>query len=163
MGYALEGVRLSSSTKLHFHANAADALAGPDGTELSVQPGDRVTVTSVCSPPRNIQSSSARYTNLMREQSPGTDEVNPSRGREAYVHIAALPNNTLSREISEAALTASFRALFKRRNVRRAPGPQGELKSVVGVSGVEGSVEYLREDWGSKTEFPVTLKVTWDD
>ncbi|KAH6616000.1 heme peroxidase [Chaetomium sp. MPI-SDFR-AT-0129] len=141
LGYALEGVRLSSSTKLHFQATAADTLAGPDGTELSVQPGDRVAVTSAA----------------------GTDTVDPTRARESYVHIAALPNNTLSREISEAALTASFRALFKRRNVRRAPGPQGELKSVVGVSGVEGGVEYLREDWGSKTEFPVTLKVAWDD
>jgi hypothetical protein len=64
--------------------------------------------------------------------------------------------------MSEAALTEMFRALFKRRNVRRAPGPQGELKKVVGVRG-DGAVEYLREDWGAKGEWPVTMKVCWDD
>jgi hypothetical protein len=65
--------------------------------------------------------------------------------------------------VAEAALTEMFRALFKRPNLSRALGPQGELKRVVGVSGVEGAVEYLREDWGAKGEWPVTMKVRWDE
>jgi hypothetical protein len=62
-----------------------------------------------------------------------------------------------------------FRALFRRRNVRRVPGPQGELKRVVGVpvSGEsaygDNGIEYLREDWGAKGEWPVTFKVCWDE
>lgn len=59
-----------------------------------------------------------------------------------------------------------FRALFRRRGVRRAPGPQGELKKVV-VSGEldpkAGEVQYLREDWAGKGEWPVTVKVCWDE
>jgi hypothetical protein len=56
-----------------------------------------------------------------------------------------------------------FRALFKRRGVRRAPGPQGELKRVVGVGEGSAAVEYLRGDWGAKGEWPVTMKVCWDE
>jgi hypothetical protein len=56
-----------------------------------------------------------------------------------------------------------FRALFKRRGVRRVAGPQGELKRVVGVGEGGASVEYLREDWGHKGEWPVTMKVCWDE
>ncbi len=53
-----------------------------------------------------------------------------------------------------------FRALFKRSNVRRAPGPQGELKKVIHP---DGSSVYLREDWGSQWPFPVSMKIVWDD
>jgi hypothetical protein len=56
-----------------------------------------------------------------------------------------------------------FRALFKRRGVRRAPCPQGELKRVVGVGEGSAAVEYLRGDWGAKGEWPVTMKVCWDE
>ncbi|KAH6847782.1 heme peroxidase [Chaetomium sp. MPI-CAGE-AT-0009] len=146
LGYALEGVRLSGSTKLHFEATAADSLPSADGSQIQVQAGDRITVTSTA----------------------GSDTVDPSRPREGYVHIAALPNVSFfgtagGRAVSEAALTEMFRALFKRANLRRAAGGQGELKRVVGVSGVAGAVEYLREDWGAKGQFPVTMKVRWDD
>jgi hypothetical protein len=53
-----------------------------------------------------------------------------------------------------------FRALFRRRNVRRVPGPQGELKKVPRPGGF---YVYLREDWGSMWPFPVTMRVMWDD
>ena len=63
--------------------------------------------------------------------------------------------------MAEAALTEMFRAVFKKAGVRRAPGPQGELKKVVGVRGA-GVVEYVREDWGGKGEWPGGMKVCWD-
>ncbi|KAK4156010.1 linoleate diol synthase [Chaetomidium leptoderma] len=143
LGYALEGVRLSGATKLHFHATTSDSLPTEDGTPISVQAGDRIAVSSILD----------------------SETVDPSRARESYIHFAALPNSSLpaaGRETSEAALTEMFRALFRRRNVRRAPGPQGQLKRVVVAEG-EGGVEYLREDWGSKGQWPVTMKVCWDE
>ncbi|KAL2127864.1 hypothetical protein VTI74DRAFT_10040 [Chaetomium olivicolor] len=141
LGYALEGVRLAGATRLHFHAAAADSLPTDDGGEIRVQEGDRIAISS----------------------HPGPENVDPSRPRESYIHFAASPATAfLGREITEAALTEMFRALFKRHNVRRAPGPQGELKKVVGVKG-DGEVEYLREDWGSKGPWPVGIKVCWDE
>lgn len=143
LGYALEGIRLSGSSRLYFQATAADSIPAEDGNTISVQPGDPICVVS----------------------NPSDETVNPSRPRESYIHFAACPSSSFlgaGREISEIALTEMFRALFKRRNVRRAPGPQGELKKVVGVR-ADGEVEYMREDWGAKGPWPVTMKVAWDD
>jgi hypothetical protein len=55
-----------------------------------------------------------------------------------------------------------FRVLFQHKNVRRAPGPQGELKKIIGVR-ADSEVEYMREDWGAKGAWPVTMKVAWDE
>ncbi|KAL2163210.1 hypothetical protein VTH06DRAFT_5266 [Thermothelomyces fergusii] len=145
LGYALEGVRLSGSTKLHFEATTADSLPAEDGTQVQVQPGDRIAIASAA---------------------PSSSQVDPSRPRDSYVHLAGLPNSSFlgTRAIADAALTEMFRAAFRRPGVRRAPGPQGELKRVVGVGGAgPGAVEYLREDWGAKGAWPVTMKVCWDE
>ncbi|KAK3900043.1 linoleate diol synthase [Staphylotrichum tortipilum] len=144
LGYALEGIRLSGATTLHFRATAADSLVSDDGTVTAVQAGDGITVSSI--------------------PSPSESSVSPSRPAASHSAFAALPSSTVlpeGRAISEAALTEMFRAVFKRGNLRRAPGPQGELKKVVGVSGA-GKTEFLREDWGVKGEWPVTMKVCWD-
>ncbi len=53
-----------------------------------------------------------------------------------------------------------FRALFRRKNVRRALGPKGELKKVPRPGGF---YVYMREDWGSLWPFPVSMKIAWDD
>ena len=52
------------------------------------------------------------------------------------------------------------RALFRRKNVRRVPGPQGEMKKAPRPGGF---YVYLREDWGSMWPFPVTMRVMWDE
>jgi len=44
-------------------------------------------------------------------------------------------------------------------NLRRAPGPQGEIKKIK-VDG--GYTVYLTEDGGSYFPFPTTWKVQWD-
>jgi hypothetical protein len=67
----------------------------------------------------------------------------------------------LGREMSQAGLTEMFRAVFVRPNLRRAPGPQGELKKVRVAGG--NKCMYLREDWGALTPWPVTMKVCWDE
>ena len=58
------------------------------------------------------------------------------------------------------ALAELFRAVFRRTNLRRVAGPQGELKKVVSAGGLD---DYMAEDWGTFTPFPVSMKVTWDD
>lgn len=90
---------------------------------------------------------------------PEPDAVNPSRPLTSYVQYSAGPHAVLGKQLSQAALTEMFRAVMKRKGLARARGPQGELKKIVGKG---GRVEYLREDWGAKTPFPVTMKVTWD-
>ncbi len=163
-------MRISSSATVHFCATAADSLSHDDGTAINVQPGDRITVTSVGLLPFPVHLSHVpnELTTYRTTQAPATADaqtVDSTRGRDSYAHFAALPSNALlagGREIGETALTEMFRAVFKRANVRRVAGPQGELKKVVSVRG-DGEVEYLREDWGGKGDWPVSMKVCWDE
>lgn len=68
----------------------------------------------------------------------------------------------MGREVFLVALREMFRAAFRRGNLRRAPGPQGELKRVaVGGEGVAG-VSYLTEDWSGLTPLPTSMRVCWD-
>lgn len=77
-----------------------------------------------------------------------------------YIHYGIGPHACLGRDASQVALTEMFRALFRCRNVRRAPGPEGELKKVPRPGGF---VVYMREDWGSLWPFPTSMKILWDD
>lgn len=86
--------------------------------------------------------------------------VNPRRPAEKYIHYGVGPHACLGRDASQIAITEMFRCLFRRRNVRRVPGPQGELKKVPRPGGF---YVYMREDWGGLFPFPVTMRVMWDD
>ncbi len=91
---------------------------------------------------------------------PEPETVNPRRPLEKYIHYGAGPHTCLGRDVSQVALTEMFRALFRRKNVRRAAGPKGELKKVPRPGGF---FAYLREDWGSIWPFPVSMKIAWDE
>ncbi|OIW26965.1 heme peroxidase [Coniochaeta ligniaria NRRL 30616] len=147
LGYAMEGVRLAGTFGSYREATVADTIREDDGTEVPVKPKDRVFVSFV---------SAARDPT----QFPDPETVNPCRPLDRYIHYGAGPHACLGREASQVALTEMFRALFRRRNVRRVPGPQGELKKVPRPGGF---YVYLREDWGSMWPFPVTMRVMWDE
>ncbi|KAK0624973.1 heme peroxidase [Bombardia bombarda] len=147
LGYALEGVRLSGTFGAYREASVADSIKEDDGTLVSVQAGDRVYISL-----NNAATDSAHF--------PDPETVNPSRPLTSYLHYGTGSHTYLGREVSQLALVEMFRALFRRKNVRRAPGPQGELKKV--TQGAD-SVFYMREDWGALTPFPVTMKVVWDE
>lgn len=173
LGYALEGVRLSPSpSKVHFEATNSSTVFADNNTAVSVQAGDRVTISSVCFffllsplPPhsyslaRNLltrfflsyQAEANRDPNAF----PEPDTVNPRRPQDKYIHFASGTHAFLGKEVTHAALTEMFRAVFKRKGLKRVPGPQGELKKVDGG--------YMREDWGSIVAYPVTMKVIWDE
>ncbi|KAK3385880.1 heme peroxidase [Podospora didyma] len=151
LGYALEGVRLSGSFRSSHVASAADVIEEDDGSEIEVQSKEKVSV--------NFTIATKDPT-----QFPNPDAVNPRRPVDKYINYSAGPHTFLGREASHIALAEMFRALFRRKNVRRAPGPQGELKKVTTTTaGETASVSYLREDWGALTPFPVTMKITWDE
>ncbi|KAH8904704.1 linoleate diol synthase [Coniochaeta sp. PMI_546] len=147
LGYAMEGVRLAGTFGSYREAAVADTIREDDGREVPVKAGDRVFVSFV---------SAARDP----AQFPDPETVNPRRPLDRYIHYGAGPHACLGREASQVALTELFRALFRRRNVRRVPGPQGELKKVPRPGGF---YVYLREDWGSMWPFPVNMRVMWDE
>ena len=60
----------------------------------------------------------------------------------------------MGEEVAQISLVELFRALFRKRGLRRVPGPLGELKKVSGG--------YMSEDWGEVWPFPVSMKITWE-
>ncbi|TDZ29567.1 Linoleate 10R-lipoxygenase [Colletotrichum spinosum] len=147
LGYAMEGVRLAGTFGSYREAAQDDVIVEDDGSEVQVKRGDRVFVSFV-SAARDVR------------HFPSPDQVNPRRPLESYIHYGLGPHACLGRAASQVALTEMFRALFKKRNVRRVPGPQGILKKVPRPGGF---FVYLTEDWGQIFPFPTTMRVMWDE
>ena len=78
---------------------------------------------------------------------------------DSYIHYGWGPHKCLGLDASKLAMTTMLKTVGKLDNLRRAPGPQGELKKVV-VPG--GYTMYLTEDGSSYWPFPATMKVQWD-
>lgn len=95
-----------------------------------------------------------------RLESEASFEVTPTRapGEHGDYGLGSSPH--LPRDVHTAALTELFRAVFSRRGIRRAPGPQGELKK---VAQEDGSWAYMTEDWSSITPLPTSMRVCWDE
>lgn len=91
---------------------------------------------------------------------PDPKKVNPRRDRSTYIFYGLGAHACLGRDASEVALTELFRAVFRRRNVRRVPGPQGHLKKVARPGGF---FVYMGEDWGGLSPFPASMRIMWDD
>jgi len=85
--------------------------------------------------------------------------VDLTRPLDAYVHYGWGPHICLGYEASKLAMTTMLKTIAKLEGLRRAPGPQGEIKKVH-VEG--GYTVYLTEDGGSYFPFPTTWKVRWD-
>lgn len=132
---------------LYRQASTADVIIEDDGRQVRVEPGDRIFVSSATA---------------SREEAhfPEADKVNPRRPIDSYIHYGAGPHACLGKEISQVALVELFRALFRKKGLKRATGPLGELKKVPRPGGF---FVYMTEDWGGVSPFPTSMKVTWDN
>lgn len=162
LGYALEAVRLSGLGATR-EATVSDTIQEDDGRRVSVHAGDRVLVTLVrplswsfllC---RSAQLTPPRQTCVAT----GDAQVDPSRPLESYLYPGAGSCPLLGREVFHMALTEMFRAVFRKKNMRRTPGPQGELKRI--FTGDDGVGSYLSEDWSSLSPLPTSMRVCWDE
>jgi linoleate 10R-lipoxygenase len=147
LGYALEGVRLAGGFSLYREVTAADTIIEDDGTQVPVKPGDGILVVAGA----EVSRDAVRF--------PDPDVVNPRRPVDAYIHYKSGPQAVLGTDISDVALIEMFRAVFRKKGLRRVTGPPGLLKKLPSSG---GSTVYMTEDWGSVWPFPTTMKVTWD-
>lgn len=70
-----------------------------------------------------------------------------------YIHYGLGPHACLGGDASRVALTAMLRTVGRLDNLRRAPGPQGELKKIPRPGGF---YIYMRADRGSYFPFPTS-------
>ncbi|KAI0388734.1 linoleate diol synthase [Xylariaceae sp. FL0594] len=146
LGYVMEGVRLAATHSSDRQAAGDGSIAGDDGGEIPIQAQDRIFINFA------VAGKDERYF-------PKAGEVNPRRPLELYLNHHLGPHTCKARNTSEVALTEMFRSVFRLKNIRRAPGPPGELKKVRGPDGFD---MYLREDRGAYYPFPCTMQVCYD-
>lgn len=130
---------------LHREAVSPDVIAEDDGRKVNIQAGDKVFVS---------------FTSAAKDAAhfPNPDVVDPKRPLDSYIHSGLGAHTDLSREVSHIALTELFRTVFRKKGLKRAAGPQGEMKKVSGSTTV-----YMTEEWSSLWPFPTAMKVTWDE
>lgn len=126
-----------------------------DGRKITVKPGDRVFCSFV---------GAARDPKVF----PDPDTVRVDRPLDSYIHYGIGPHTCLGKDASMVALTAMLRVVGRMEGLRRAPGPQGQLKKVKRDGGFYGRVPtndwmcammltcvpvYMKEDHGSMFVF----------
>ncbi|KAI1331626.1 linoleate diol synthase [Xylariaceae sp. FL0255] len=148
LGYIMEAIRLAGTFGSYREATADDVIPGDDGRSTPIKAKDRVYLS--------FAGASADANNF-----PNPSEVNPKRPLTSYITFAVGPYaaNQASKDAVNSALVEMFRAAFRLKNLRRAPGPQGELKRVKDQDGFD---VYMREDRGAYYPFPCTMVVAYD-
>lgn len=97
----------------------------------------------------SAQVGAAREPNIF----PSPDEVRLDRPLDSYIHYGEGPHTCLGRDANMVALTSMLRVVGRLENLRRAPGPQGELKKIARPGGF---YMYMREDHDSYFVFPMS-------
>ncbi|KAI0197948.1 linoleate diol synthase [Astrocystis sublimbata] len=146
LGYCMEGIRLAGTFGAYREASADDVITEDDGSTVAVKAKQRVFVNF---------SSAAKDEKTF----PKADQVDPRRPLNTYVSYVLGPHTCLAQNTCQVALTEMCRAVFRLKNLRRAPGAQGELKK---VKDSEGYNVYMREDRGAFYPFPSTMHVCFD-
>jgi linoleate 10R-lipoxygenase len=143
--YAMEGIRLNGTFGSYRRSTISTTVTDGD-RQVPIKPGDNVFVSFV---------GAARDPSVF----PNPEEVVIDRPIESYIHYGAGAHSCLGKEASMVALTAMLRTVGKLDGLRRACGPQGELKKIPRPGGF---YVYMREDQGSYFVFPCTMKVHYD-
>ncbi|KAL9134531.1 MAG: hypothetical protein Q9175_004283 [Cornicularia normoerica] len=143
--YAMEGIRLNG-TFGSYRQSTVSTIVDDGGRPVNVKPGDKVFCSFVSA-------------NREAEFFPEPDRVRIDRPMDTYIHYGLGPHACLGGEASRVALTAMLRVVGRLENLRRAPGPQGQLKKIPRPGGF---YVYMRADHGSYFPFPTTMKINWD-
>ena len=91
---------------------------------------------------------------------PNPLEIDLNRPDTSYIHFGWGKHACLGRPIAEVAMAAQLKVFAKLKNLRRARGAQGQMKSGV-VPGTDIRA-FMSEDWGSWSPLPASLKVEHD-
>jgi hypothetical protein len=145
--YALEGFRLDPAA-----AGALRIVATPNA---SIQDGQN-TLTPAAGSAILVDFNTA---GLDPTVFPDPKEIKLDRPDDLYIHHGYAGHTCLGKKIVQIAMAIQLRAFGRLKNLRRAPGPPGELKSTT----VNGAFKVFLNDDGSEwTPFPSTWKLYYD-
>ena len=137
--YCMEGIRLNGTFGSYRQATTSCTVNDGDH-DVQIKAGDKVFVSFV---------GAAKDPIIF----PNPEEVRLDRPLDSYIHYGKGPHSCLGEQASKVALTAMLRVVGGLDGLRRAPGPQGQLKKIPRPGGF---YIYMREDWGSYFPFPTS-------
>lgn len=146
--YAMEGMRINGTFGGYRKATQPADLndAGFSG-QVKVKPDDTVFVSFV-------------KASRDPEVFPEPLSVKLDRPLDLYLNYGVGTHECLGRDASQLAMQSMLKVTAKHlKNVRPAPGLQGQLKK---VDRGDGFYAYMTEDWGRFFPFPVTWKLHYD-
>lgn len=114
--YVNEGIRLNGTFGSYRRSKVSHVFQ-EDGRQIPVKPGDKVFCSFV---------GAARDPKIF----PNPDQVRLDRPLDSYIHYGVGIHTCLGKDASMVALTAMLKTVGKLQNLRKAPGPQGQLKKV---------------------------------
>ena len=144
--YFMEGARIRSSIGLLREVTQNDTTITDGDKTLKLTSGDRVLV--------NLASASHDPSAF-----PDPETVDLTRPMDAYIHYGWGPHQCLGREASQVGLATMLKTIAKLQGLRRALGPQGELKTVKDERGFSG---YLTEDGAEVVPYPCSMVLCFD-
>lgn len=146
--YALEGMRLDPA--------AAGALRAVFASGASIQDGEN-TITPAAGSALLVDFNTAgRDPTVFQDPL----EVKLDRADDLYIHHGYGGHACLGRKTVEVAMAVQLRAFARLKNLRRAPGPAGQLKTTT----INGAFKvFMAEDWSQWTPFPSTWKLYYDE
>jgi len=115
-GYAREALRFDPQAPGIFRDAAQDTVVeeGHGHRPVSIKKGERIFV-------------SLAHANMDPEAFENPEVLDPTRPREAYSIFGRGAHTCLGDVFTEHTIPAVMRAIFSKRNVRRAPGQSGQL------------------------------------
>jgi hypothetical protein len=118
----LEGTRLSSTVDLYRDVVRSGEV-DDNGTAVTLKAGLRVfcDLISACRDPAIF---------------PEPEKVDLNRTVDSYIHYGAGPHEYLGKGLSLTGLTTMLKTVGRLKNLRHAPGLQGEVKKIAGPYGV---------------------------
>jgi hypothetical protein len=145
--YALEAFRLSPA--------AAGALRIVASSDATIRDGDKIlrpAAGSAIFPDFNTAG-------LDPAVFPDPEQIKLDRADDLYLHHGWGQHACLGRNIVMGAMAVQLRSFARLKNLRRAAGPAGQLKSKV----TNGAFKvFMNEDWSDWTPFPSTWKLYYD-
>ena len=143
--YFMESIRIRGTVGVY--RNAATTVTIQDGDRnVRVNPGEEVFLDCITASHDPIAF-------------PEPESVKLDRPMESYVQYGQGPHQCLGYDMSRLALRTMLKTVGKLENLRRVPGPQGQIKKVAGPGGV---TLYMTADYSRYFPFPTTMKVRWD-
>lgn len=143
--YCLEAIRLNGTFGALREAKEVITVE-EDGKTYTIQPGQQVF---------------ASFDQANHDPSvfPEPNEIRLDRPIDSYINHGQGHTTGFGEQVTKIALVAMLRVVARLPGLRRAAGPQGQLKKIPQEGGYH---VYLRSDGTAYFPFPMSLKLHWD-